>query len=526
MTFGIEDVTKKLIEGILANTIKFGSESKTVNEIIQHKENKNKKNIDEILRQQKIKEIQENKESIGNKIKTLEENMRLLELDGNINLSKLDLNTSIKGEGVVDDNIRKSRIKEIKQTKEVLERKLQTLDEHVQKLMTEEENNISKKFNLKQFLDNFEKDKSDAANRAKKWEIEQKERIKHMMELEEKKKNKIKQKEQENLNQIKQKEKEREDAYYRNLDKRREKDKINHENLEKLKEEWKSRNSVTQEYRFQKYEKEFLEQQEKEKEEKKKEDLKWLEERRNLLKPINKEEINEFSKKVVEERQKKMFEKEKKRMLMLEEIQQKNENLPKSESVAYQKAVEEAKQQKENREKEKLDKIYKNMKIKQFSKVIKTELLPKIDEKKKKELEERIVELQNVAKIKKHKAKSKTRVLLKKPDPNKPNKYKWKLKLDCSDDSGRGISKGKSRSRSKSARSVDESRRKDLLNGDLIENNLKNRISKSRSGEKRKPLEKHPDYLTEMRIKKTQTIASKTMTTEEKSERDKSKNFY
>jgi hypothetical protein len=524
VSFGIEDVTKKLKEGILANSIKFGLESKSVNEIIQHKENnKNKQNIDEILRQQKIKEIQENKESIGNKIKTLEENMRLLELDGNINLSKVDLNTSIKGEGVVDDNIRKSRIKEIKQTKELLERKLQTLDEHVQKLMTEEENNNTKKFNLKQYLDNFEKDKSEAANRAKKWEIEQKERIKHMMELEEKKKNKIKQKEQESLNQIKQKEKEREDAYYRNLDKRREKDKINHENLEKLKEEWKSRNSITQEYRFQKYEKDFLEQQEKEKEEKKKEDSKWLEERRNLLKPINKEEINEFSKKVVEERQKKMFEKEKKRMQVLEEIQQKNETLPKSETAAYQKAVEEAKQQKEIKEKEKLDKIYKNMKIKQFSKVIKTELLPKIDEKKKKELEERIVELQNVAKIKKHKRRSKTRVLLKKPDPNKPNKYKWKLKLDCSEDSARALSKGKSRSRSKSARSVNESRRKDLLNEDIIENNLKKRISRSRSGEKRKPMEKLPDYLTEMRIKKTQMYASKTLSNEEKSERDKSK---
>ncbi len=524
VNFGLEEVTKKLKEDILSNSVKFGTESKTVSEIIQLKEsNKNKKNIEEVLRQQKIKEIQENKESIGNKIKSLEENMRLLELDGNINISKVDLNTSMKGEGVVDDNIRRSRIKEIKQAKDILEKKLQTLDEHVQKLMTEEEaNNLNKKFNLKQFLDNFEKDKTDAAVRTKKWEVEQKERIRHLMDLEEKKKLKFKQKEADNLNQIKQKEKEREDAYHRNLDKRREKDKINHENLEKLKEEWKNRNGVHQEYRFQKFEKDFLEQQMKENEEKKTEDKKYLQDRKNLHKPINREEINEFSKKVVEDRQKKIFEKERERLNKFEEIQAQNENLPKSDSMTYQKAVEEAKTQKELKEKQKLDKIYKNMKIKQFSKVIKTELLPRIDEKKKKELEDRIVDLRNVSKVKKHIRKKEGRVLLKKPDPNKPNKYKWKLKLNSSQESMRENSKGKSRSRSKSARPVSESRQKDLHNEELIEANMKKRISRSRSGEKRKPMEKLPDYLTEMRIKKTQMNASNTISNAEKSERDKS----
>jgi hypothetical protein len=453
--------------------------------------------------------------------------MKLLEVDAGINISKMDLNVSLKGEAkeLIEDNIRRSRIKEIKQTKEILEKKLISLDDHVQRLMTEEElNNLNKKFNLKQFLDNFEKDKTEAAQRAKKWEIEQKERMKHLLEVEEKAKQKLKKKEEENLMQIKQKEKEREDAYFRKLDKRKQKDKVIHENLEKIKEEWKNKTIIQQEYRFQKYEKEFKEKEAKENEERKNEEILKLQERKNYLKPINREEINEFSKKHMEERQKKILEKEKERLTKLEEIHTKNENMPKNETVAYLKAVEQAKQHKEMIEKEKLDKIYKKMKIKQFSKVIKTELLPKIDEKKKKELEERVQDLKTGPKVKhlKKASSNRGRIILKKPDPNKPNKYTWKLKLNSSDDSVRGLSKNNRKSRSKSARSFSQSKINEVNDNyedDNFETEVRRKLSKSRSQEKRKPLSKKPDYLTEMRNKKNNSEDAK----EKEKEKEKSK---
>src|SRR5690606_17228615 len=113
-----------------------------------------------------------------------------------------------------------------------------------------------------------------------------------------------------NLSKIKQKEKAKEEAYYKNLDQRLEKQKEQHEEVEKTKEEWKQRSVIHHEYRFQKYEKDFLEKELKKSEDKKNDDMMKLRERKSLLRPINREELNEFSKKVDEDRQRLIFEKE------------------------------------------------------------------------------------------------------------------------------------------------------------------------------------------------------------------------
>jgi hypothetical protein len=443
--------------------------------------------------------------------------MKLLEVDGLTNLTKIDLNVSMQGREI-EDNIRKSRIKDIKHSKEVLENKLSSLDEQVQRLMSEEDANSNKKFNLKQFLDNFEKDKAQAVSKAKKWEMEQKERTRHLTELEEKAKLKIKKKETESLNMLKQREKEREDAYQMNLEKLKIKAKQKHEELEKLKDEWKNKNSVNEEYVFQRYEKEFLEVQNKEAEERKNQEKQIFQEKKILMKPIQREELNEFAKKVNEDRQRLIFEKDRERLSKLEEINTKNEHLPKPDSLNYQKAVEESKKHKELLEKEKLDKIYKTMKIKQFSKVVKTELLPKIDDKKRIQLEERILKINskpNPKKRNKSKTRSK-RVLLVKRNPRLAEKYKWDLKLNISEDLG----EKRNLNRSKSAHSYTEPKniKTDLIDDEISEK-IKKRISKSRSGEKRKPMQKLPDYLTEMRIKKIQ------MNTSEMSQIDKQSKF-
>ncbi len=406
-------------------------------------------------------------------------------LEGDVNITKVDLNSSQVNE--VDDNIRRSRIKEIKNSKDLLQDKLFTLDEQVQKLI-EDENGNQKKFNLKQYLDNFEKDKALAVSKTRKWEYEQKRRVERLEEMQEVARNKIKEKEEGRLNKIKEKEREREEAYKLKIQKEESRAKQRHDDIERLRDEWAQRNSTNDEYQFQRMEKEFLEAQTKQAEAKKNHESLIMQEKRNLMKPIQREELEEFSKKVTEERKRIMFEKERERLSKINEINTLNENLPKAETETYQKAVEQSKKQKECIEKVKLDKIYKSMKIKQFSKVVKTELLPKIDDNKRRELEKRIDKINT--KVEHHKVGNsrKGRVLLKKRDPNKPNKYKWDLKINSSFDDNRN------RSRSKSARSDSE--------------NSIRRKSRSRSGEKRKPMEKAPDYLTEMRVHKIQVNAS------------------
>jgi hypothetical protein len=439
----------------------------------------------------------------------------MIENEGNfINISKIDLNTStnMQGKELIEDNIRKSRIKEIKQAKELLEKKLYTLDCQVEHLMNEEENNQNKKFNLKQYLENFEKDKALAESRALKWEHDKKERMKHLNEMEEKTKQKIQKQEEIQKEKLEKKKLKEKADYERKLRQFKNHRENIHEEVTKLKEEWGSKIIVNKPYKYQSVESEFNNKMEREMEEKKNLELMELMRKRSMLKPINREEINEFSRKVQEERERILMEKGRERINKQEEMVMKNENMPKPDSQSHHKILEEEKHLREMREKEKLDKIYKSMKIKQFSKVIKTELLPRVDENKRKEVENRIMHMRSKSK-KKHVHKQNQRVLLKKPDPNKPKKYKWKLKLNTSEDytTGRGRNKlNRSKSAKSFTRSLNNSNSQikptEYLDEEVME--LKKKASRSRSAEKRKPMEKNPDYLTEMRIKKSNMNSS------------------
>jgi len=278
-----------------------------------------------------------------------------------------------------------------------------------------------------------------------------------------------------------------------------------------LKEEWGAKVGVKKDYIHYKLEDQFR----KKIEDQRNSELKILQEKKFLMKPIPKEEIDEFSRKVMDERDRKLMEREKQRLSILEEIMSKNENLPKSQTAAYHKIIEEEKRLKEIKEKEKLEKIYKNLSIKKFSKVVRNTFVPTVDENKRKEIEERIVENSSKPKVKKHKRDRTKRILLKKPDPNKPKKYKWDLKLNISDltndkvKEGKGDKKFRSLSSKLRGNSLRDNDKDINSSGDEeILNNLNPRVSKSRSVEKRKPLEKHPDYLTEMRVHKAQMNTS------------------
>jgi len=474
------------------------------------KERKKKFDLEETLRQQKIKEIQDNKEFIGNKIKTLDEDLKIIEQEGMINnISRIEINTTIGGKDAVEDNIRKSKIKEIKQAKNVLEKKLYTLNNQVDELINEEEEQKEeKKFNLKQYLENFEKDKAIAEMRAHKWEHERKERVINFKEMEEKTNLKLKKREEEvkenNLRQLEKRKKE----YMENLKELKNNRSRIHDEVMNLKDEWTSKMAVRKDYIHYKLEEEFR----KKLEDQRNSELKILQNKKHSMKSVLREEIDEFSRKVNSERERKMMEKEKQRLNKLEEILSQNENLPKPQTSAYQKIMEEEKKLKEIKEKEKLEKIYKSLSIKKFSKNVRNTFVPTIDETKRKEVNERITEGGSKSKKKKKHKRDKTkRILLKKPDPNKPKKYNWELKLNISEDytSKRGRD-GRDRILNKKVRSLSSKLRGNSIdNQDLnltsdgeFMDKLNKRVSKSRSVEKRKPMEKNPDYLTEMRVQK------------------------
>ncbi len=240
--------------------------------MINKNKNKNqpKDNLfEDSIRYQKIKDIKENKDNIENKIKSLEENIKLLE---NNDLTRIDINVSMSGgKEIIEDNIRKSRIKEIRIKKEILEKKLFYLDEQVDNLMKEEEsNNQNKKFNLKQYLDNFEKDKKEAELREHRWKKEHEQRVKVFEEQQKKIQERLKEKvENENLSLNLRKQ----ENYLKKLEQIKQSGKIHREEVIKLsemKEEWKNKPINDKQYLFKIAEDEFKKKQQQMQEEEKK----------------------------------------------------------------------------------------------------------------------------------------------------------------------------------------------------------------------------------------------------------------
>ena len=443
----LEEVQNGVSKGIIDKTIVM-KERRCVSDIIQQKENK-RFTIEGAIRQQKLKEKQDIKEQIEGKLKGLEENMKLLE---NNDITKVDLNLSAVGKEVLDENIRRSKLKEIKQTKDYLEKRLFEIDEHIKELIDEE--NDEKKFDFRSYLDNFEKDRKEAEARIRRIEREKEERNRALSEQrkanEMKKKNTVDKSEKEYL----EREAKKKQDYERKLEKMKEKTTKYHKEMENLQNEMKSRIILEKQYKYQVAEEEFKQKQDKMEEERRNKFLMEHMKKRSLLKPLNRDELNEFSKKYMEERQRLLYEKEKERLLKQEELM--NTKLPGSETQFYQKIIEEEKQTKELKEKEKLDKIYLQMKVKQFSKDVK-EKLPEIDKTKvKKESPE------EKPKVKKHVRKTFGPLF-------KVKKSKSPEHINTSVDSARS-------GRSEQNRSLSN---------------------------KRKPLVKPPDYLTEIRVNKT-----------------------
>jgi len=437
--------------------------------------NKDLSGIEDSIRNMKIKEATANKENLQNKIKLLDENIKILESN---DFSKIKPDT----ENVIDQNIKKHQVKEIKSKREVLETKVQNIELQIKNLVVGEiDFNNAKKLQIKQFLENFERDKSIDKDKYKKWEHEREERIIHFAEVHKKNEEKAKEELQRQKEELENKRKEDHKLHFEKINNR------NIENKEKVtraKENLKNKMEHRQ-YNYQRIEEEFKLKEEQMKNEK--HNLETLEKlkRKNNLRPIRREDLDEFQKSYLEKKQELSMIKDKERILKTEEILNVNSKLTKPDSEFYKKVVEDDRTYKENEEKKKVEKIYKNLKIKNFSKVVKDNLLPRIDEFKKKELEERV----NRNKLPPHhhtKKKLSYNVVFKK----KHTVTSGKDDNDIPRPKTTGTEEG----------NFYDTNTKDNLrsNSNLSRESQK----KIKPVEIRKPLEKNPDYLLEQRLRK------------------------
>ncbi len=133
---------------------------------IKYKKDNNNNSQPNILSKNLLKQIRilkKSEENTINSISKLEKNKKLIENEG--------LN-SVKN-GIVEENIRKSKINDIEDKKILLQMKLENINNQIKEIITV--NKPSKKEIISNFLENFEKDKEDYQQKKKEYEKQKKE---------------------------------------------------------------------------------------------------------------------------------------------------------------------------------------------------------------------------------------------------------------------------------------------------------------------------------------------------------------
>ena len=470
---GLNNVMTAVQDDIQENKLEIKNTKKNVNELTKNNislNNKNSSNYESLIRIQKINELNQRKKNIEKQINKIDENMKIIK-DEKIFNQPIKLNVPVS---IIDQNIKNDQIKENKHIKELLLSKLNGINEQVNKLMeNEEELNHNKKLNIKEFLDNFEKDKLKAEEQARKYSEEKKIReqkiLNNIM-----KENEKREKEYDNYqNEEKEKKKkELEKIRMKELERIRERKRENKEKLDHIREHANDKAENENKYLFKVLENQYKKKVE---QEIKKEILKKREKIREGT--VTREEILEFDKKQKEIELKRIVEMEEEKKKLKEQWKQTKDILPKFESSMMQKLKEEENQKKELAELEENKKKSKIKEIKNYSQTVQKLFLPKINENVRKEREDRIKNLNAKNNIKKiQRKKNNGRILLVKPDPNKPKRYGWKLKL--------------------------EPENKEEQNSILNHKNENPNLRSKSATKKHKPLQKLPDYLTEMRLEK------------------------
>ena len=468
----LNSIMDDIHDDIQDNKIKINDKKQQLNE--QNKNNisfhRNKSDYESLIKMQKISELNQRKKNIEKQINKVEEKINLIKDEKIFNQTN-KMNIPLF---VIDQNIKKDKMKENKQIKEQLLSKLNVINEQVNKLIeAEKDSKSNKRINIKEFLDNFEKDKLRLEEQARKFSEEKKQReqriLNSMLKEEKKEKENIDLKNKDN----EKKKKELEKIRLQELERLRERKREKKEKIDHIREHVNDKAENENKYLFKVLERKYNEKVEQElKKEIMKKREKMKEGRISLV------EIVEFDKKQKELELKRLVEIEEEKKKLKEQWKQTKENLPKFESSMTQKLKEEENLKKEKIELEQYKKQSKIKEIKNYSQTVQKLFLPKINENVKKERENRIKNLKVKDNIKKiQRKKNSGRILLVKPDPNKPKKYTWKLKL--------------------------EPEKRLEINNSILYTKNENPNLRSRSADKKhKPMKKLPDYLTEMRLEK------------------------
>ena len=148
-----------------------------------------------------------------------------------------------------------------------------------------------------------------------------------------------------------------------------------------------------------------------------------------LFGSANIEEIKEFSKKVDEKKEKDEQEREQKKIDLLNNWNKNKNNLPK---CNYALTNDEENKIRDEEEKNKMKKEAIEVLLAEKSKFIQGIKMPEIDEKLKKDREQKIKALDDPTNHKKYtmKKQKQNRILFKKRNNSKPSKFKWELKLE------------------------------------------------------------------------------------------------
>ena len=469
---GLNSVMDDIHEDIQENKIQINDKKQKLNE--QSKNNisinKNKGDYETLKKKKKINELNQRKKNIEKQINKVEENIKIIKDEKIFNQSN-KLNIPYM---VIDQNIKKDKMKENRQIKELLLSRLKGIDEQVNKLMeNEKEIKTNKRINIKEFLENFEKDKLKFEEKARKYSAEKKQREQRMINSLLKEEKKEKEDDEIKNKELETKKKELEKIRMIELEKLRERKREKKEKIDHIREHVNDKAENENKYLFRILEKKYNEKVEQELK-------KVIMKKREKMKEgrITLVDIVEFDKKQKEIELKRIVEIEEEKKKLKEQWKQTKENLPKFESTLTQKLKEEENQKKEKIELEQYKKQSKIKEIKNYSQTVQKLFLPKINENIKKERENRIKSLKTKDNIKKiQRKKNSGRILLVKPDPNKPKKYSWKLKL--------------------------EPDKRQENNSSILYSKIENSNLRSKSADKKhKPLKKLPDYLTEMRLEK------------------------
>ena len=393
-----------------------GVKDKTRTEIENYENKKKYKEIKNLM--DELKGLQIN-------LKQLEENEKMLMPPKEKNSNKNSQETSNE-KLILDKSQNLTKIREIQAKKEEVNEKIADINYRIKySIEADKIQNIPNKERVKDFINNFERDKEIIEIRARKYFKEFKERSQRKQtDLE----TRMKKREEE----IEKKKKEMDE---RNLEAKK---KFKDDEIE-LEKKWTKMNQgillkykpyinelpkqKKQDYRYyiseKNFEKRILNQMQKKAEQYKKEKEKYT---------YKFEDIEKFSQEFDEKIENRRYEQEQKSMEFSQKWNENKEKLPKNNN--YQ-SMQNLNRKKILEEEKKLETNKEN--VKKLLEDIRENYSPEVDIKKRKQLQAVIHALEdpkNAAKKYTLKKQKKNRIILKKRDTTKPSKFKWELKLD------------------------------------------------------------------------------------------------